>query len=128
MVHQLKVPLALSCLQIDAHQRFPEEIVAWPVASIEIPGGGLNGQIDQPQLFIHGKLRPHSGVASVFCGTVEPCLVAKFPLLGNRVEDPQALTRPNVKATDVSFVVAHALGSEALAKGSADDHSVLGDE
>jgi len=41
MVHKLAVPLALTRLQVDAHERLTEEIISWTMATIIVAGRRL---------------------------------------------------------------------------------------
>src|SRR6266550_2263319 len=66
VVHELEVPFPLAGFQVHANQRFAEQIVAVPVAAVEIAGGRFHRQIHEPELLVHADLRPHAGVPGVF--------------------------------------------------------------
>ena len=127
MMHQLVMPLALPGLQIDADQRFCEQIVALAVPSVKVSRRRLDGQISEPQFFIHGELGPHAGISCVFRRFVQPCLVTKLSFFRDGVEDPKTLASTDIKTPDVSFVVAHALRREPFAKRRAYDDHIFGD-
>src|SRR5690242_17057594 len=97
------------------------------MAAVEIASRRLHRKVNQAQLLVCRHLRPHSRVAGVFGGAVQPGVVAEFAFLGNCVEDPQALAGAHIKPAHIALVVAHALGREALPEGSADDNRVFGD-
>src|SRR5882724_1519942 len=120
MMHQLEMPFALAGFQVDADQRFAEEIVAGAMAAVKIAGWGFDRQIDKAELFVDGNLRPDAGVAGVFGGALFPGVVAKFAFLGDGVKNPEALAGTDVEAANVSFIVAHAAWRHAFAKCGAD--------
>ena len=63
MVHELEVPLALAGLQIDADEALGEQVVAGPVAAVEVRRRRLDRQVDEAELLVDGDLRPDAGVA-----------------------------------------------------------------
>src|SRR5947208_2162321 len=122
MVDQLKVPFALSGLQVHADEAFSEEIVSRPMPAVEIAGWRFYRQVDESKLLVHGNLRPHAGVAGVFRRAFFPGVVAKLAFLGNGVENPEPFAGAHVESAHVAFVVAHALRSHSFAEGRADNH------
>ena len=125
MVDQLKVPFALSGLQVHADEAFSEEIVSRPMPAVEIAGWRFYRQVDESKLLVHSNLRPHAGVAGVFRRAFFPGVVAKLAFLGNGVENPEPFAGAHVESAHVAFVVAHALRSHPFAEGRADDHRVF---
>src|SRR5437899_2603296 len=63
MVDQLEVPLPLPCLQIDRDQTLSEQVVAWPMAAVEVGRRRLDGQIHEAELLVDGHLVPDAHVA-----------------------------------------------------------------
>ena len=94
--------------------------------AVKIARRRLHRQVNQSESLVNGDLSPHTGVAGIFRRTFLPRVVAKLALLRNGMENPEPLAGADIEATDVSLVVAHALGSHAFAKSSADDHRVFG--
>ena len=81
-MHELEMPLARAGLQIDADEAFGEEIVAGPVAAVEVGRWRLDRQIDEAELFVDGDLRPHADVAVGGPRLVLPRVVAELAGLG----------------------------------------------
>src|SRR5262245_54300780 len=97
MVHDLEVPLALSGLEIKAHEAVAKQVVPGTLTAVLIGGRVLDRQIDQPQLLIHRDLRPDASVAVHRVRIVLPGLGAELSRVWNGVELPQHLSRPNVE-------------------------------
>ena len=127
VVHELEVPLALAGVEVDRHQALGEQVVAGPVAAVVVGRRGLDRQVRDAQLLVHGDLRPDPGVAGVDGRVVQPGLAPELARLRDGVEDPQALARPHVEAADVALRVAPAAGVAARAEGGAHDDHVPGD-
>ncbi len=126
VVDELEVPLPLAGTQIDADQRFAEEVVAGAVAAIEVVGRGLHRQVGQAEVLVDGDLRPDAGVAVLLGRAAQPRVVPELARFRDRVEDPQALAGADVERADVALVVPVRLGREPLAERGADEHDVLG--
>ena len=100
VVDELVVPDALAGPGVQAHQALREQVVAGPMAAVEIVGGRLDRQIHVAQLQVGRHRCPHPGVAAVAPGVVLPGLVAELARLGDGVEDPQLLAGARVEPAD----------------------------
>ena len=72
VMDELVVPLALAGLEIQRDQALAEQVIARPMTAVVVAGRQLDGQIDQPELFVDRHLRPHAGVAGVRRTTRSP--------------------------------------------------------
>ena len=102
-----------------------EEVVAGAVAAEIVPGGVFGCQEHAIQLFVDRDRPPVAGIAGVRPGIVLPCVVAGLAGLGNRVEDPQALARPHVVASNVALDVLLRARGAAGQVGRPDDDTLL---
>ena len=127
MVHQLEVPLALAGLQIDADQGVAEQIVAGPMAAVEVRRRIFDGQVYEARFFVDGDLRPNARVAVDRPRFVFPRVVAELAGLRNRVERPQELAGLHVERAHEPLRVVVRGDRCALAHRRADDHDVLHD-
>src|SRR5204863_2271881 len=91
MMDVLKMPFPLSGLQIDADETLGEQVVAWPVAAVEVRRRRLDGQVHESAFFVDGDLRPHAGIAVDGPRLVLPGVVAELAGTRNRVERPEQL-------------------------------------
>src|SRR5689334_10185812 len=105
MVHDLKMPLALAGLQIDADQAFSIQVVAGAFAAVVVGCRRFHGQIYEPEVFVDRHLRPDAGVAVGSPRTVLPGLIAEFAGTWNRVERPGELAGPHVVGTNETLGV-----------------------
>ena len=101
----LVVPLALAGFQIDADERFSEQVVARTVAAVEVRGRRFAWQVDEARVFVDADLRPHAGVAVVLPRIIEPGVVAELTWFRNQVERPQQLAGPHVERPRDAFRV-----------------------
>ena len=124
MMHHLEVPLLHAGGEIKTDKTLAVQVVAGAMTAVVVAGGRLDGQIHEPERFIHRELRPHPRVAGGLGGVLEPRVVARLARLRNGVKDPQALAGARVVTADVALVVAERLRRAALAEGRADNHHV----
>ena len=127
MVRDLEVPFALAGLEIHAHQRVAEQVVARTVAAVEVRRRILDGQVREAGLFVHRDLRPDAGVAVDRPRLVLPRIVAELPRTRNRVERPQQLAALHVERAHEAFRVVVRLDRHPLFERGADDDDVLDD-
>ena len=77
-MHELEVPLPHAGLQIDARRAFRRRDCCRDGGRRSRSDvGDLNRQVDEPELFVDGDLRPHAGVAVDGPGVVLPRLVCR---------------------------------------------------
>ena len=119
------MPLAFAGLQIDSDQTLAIEAIAWSMAAVVVARRHLDRQVNDPELFVHGDLSPHTRVARVRRGSFEPRVGAEFARLRNRVEDPEPLAGAHVEPTHVPLLVGLALRHAAFRVRGADDDDVL---
>src|SRR5712691_9022967 len=127
MVDQLEVPLPFACLQIDRDQTLGEQIVAGPMAAVEVGCRRLDGQIHEAELLVDGHLVPDAHVAVSCPGFVFPRLVAELAGPWNRLEVPQPLPRAYVERLDEAFGVVVRARRVAFPECGADDDHAAGD-
>src|SRR5207249_11382663 len=114
VMDELEVPLALTGLQIDAHQALTEQVVPWPVSTVEIRGWRLHRQVHQPCLLVYRDLGPDAGVAVNGPRLVLPRVVAKLTGTRNRVEGPEQLAAAHVEGADESLGVVVSMDGHPL--------------
>src|ERR1700693_1997476 len=114
------MPLALAGVEIDRDQALAEQSVTRPMASVVVTRRQLHGQVHHIEIFIHGNLPPHAGIAGVGPGILLPGVEPEFAGLGDRMENPEAFARAHVESPDVAFHVALALWHSARAVSGAD--------
>ena len=102
---ELLMPDALAGSRIEAHEAAREQVVAGPMAAVEVAGRRLDRQIDVAELFVGGERRPDRRVAGIRPRIVQPRVVAELARLRNGVEGPQPLARADVEAADVALGV-----------------------
>src|SRR5579863_300448 len=128
MVHHLKMPSPLAGLQIDADQALTEQVVAWPLATVEVGCRRFNRQIDEAELFIYGHLSPYAGVAVGGPGAVPPCFVANLAGARDRVEGPQEFAVVCVVGAYQTFGVVMCDDRHAFFERRSDDYHILNHE
>src|SRR5262245_17701538 len=119
------MPDALTGLRLETHDAFGEQIVTGPMASVEVVGRGLGGEIDVTKLFVRRHRCPHARMSRVAPRLPLPRLVAEFTKPRNRVEDPEPLARMHVVAPRVT---GHELLVRAPSEVGADDGDVTHDQ
>src|SRR6266850_156504 len=97
MMRELEVPLPLSGFQVDADQRFGEQIVAGPMAAVVVGRRRLDRQVHEPELLVDGDLRPDADVAVGRPRFAFPRVVAELTRPRNRVELPELLPGARVE-------------------------------
>ena len=122
---ELVVPLALPGLAVDRDDALGVQVVAEPVAAVEIVRRRADGQVGGPGLLVDRDHRPDVRVAAVAPGTVLPGFDAEFILLGNGVKDPGQIAGRDVVGADEAgrrLLVGGEIGDDR-----ADDHRVAAD-
>ena len=127
MMHVLEVPFPLARFEIDADQRIPEQIVAGPVAAIDVLGGIFDRQIDEAEVLVDRNLRPHAGIAVDGPRLVLPGVVAELAGTRNRVERPEQLAGLHVERADEPFRVVVRDDRHPFLERRPDDDHVLDD-
>ena len=125
MMHQLEMPLPLSCSQIDANEALGKQVVPGAVAAVVIRGGRLHRQVDQAQILIDRDLRPHAGVAVDRPRISLPRVVAELTGQRDGVERPQQLSGAHIERAHKAFRVVVGADGCPFAERGADDHDVL---
>src|SRR5207237_1758918 len=103
MVHQLVVPLPLTRSQIDRDETLAEQTVAGTMTAVVVARWQFNRQIRESELLVDRNLPPHAGIAGIRPRVALPRVVAELAETGNRVEDPEALSRADVEPGHVAF-------------------------
>jgi hypothetical protein len=62
MMHELEMPPPLASLQIDGNDALCEQVIAGPMAAVEVRCRRFNGQVRNPQIFIDRNLIPYADV------------------------------------------------------------------
>ena len=125
VMDQLVVPRPLPGLHVQRDQAGAEQVVAGAEAAVEVLGGAVGGNVDEPQLRISRERRPRRDVAGPLPGVVLPGLVPELAGAGQHVELPQELAGARVIGEDVARDVLLAGLVVALLGGVADDdHAV----
>src|SRR5262245_7223233 len=127
MVDELKVPLAPAGFEIDGYETVGEEIVAGPMAAVEIRGRRFNRQVHEAELFVNGHLIPDAYVAIEGPGVFLPRVVPEFPGPWNRVERPDLSTAADVERLHEALRVVVRPWCMAFAKRRTDHHDVTAD-
>ena len=127
MVHQLLVPAALSCLDIERDQALAKEAVARTMAAVVVARRQLHRHVDEAELFIRGHLRPHTRIAGVGPRIVQPRVVAELAGPRDGVKDPQPPAGPHIEAPHVALDVGLAPRRAAGQMRGADHNHVVGD-
>ena len=98
----LEVPHPLAGVGVEADDALREQVVAEPVAAVEVVRRRRDRQVDVAKFLVDRHHVPDVRVAAVLPGVVLPCVDAVLALLRNRVEDPLHLAGAHVVAADVS--------------------------
>jgi hypothetical protein len=122
-MHELIVPLALSCSRVEANQRFAEEIRARSRATIEIVARRAHGQIEQSAGVIERHRSPDVRVAGVGLAAGAPCFHTEFAGARHGVKGPHEFAGAGVERADVSGRVLFI--NQAVGDAVAHDHEVL---
>ena len=113
VVYELIVPDALAGLEIQRNQTRREKVGAGTMPPVIVAGGIFDRQIDTAPFLIDRDLSPDPGVARVRPRFLLPRVVPELTEHRDRVEDPQAFTRPHIVAANEPFLVSAALGRAA---------------
>ena len=127
MMNGLKVPDPLTRMEIERDEAIGEQIVSVPVTAVVVARRHLDGQIDDAQLFVYGDLCPHSRVARVLPGVVQPSVIAELARPRERVEDPEALAGSGVETSEVTFGLLLGRGGIPNQMRGADEDDAVGD-
>ncbi len=128
VVHELKVPLALSGREIDAHQALGKQVGPGTFAAVVVRRRRLDRQVHEPEILVDRNLRPHADVAVDRPRVVEPRVVAELAGPGNRVERPQDLPRAHIVGAGHALGVVVGRDRHALFHRGADEDHVLRDD
>ena len=121
----LEVPHLLAGLDVERDQRAREEVVAVAMAAVVVAGRRLDRHVDVAELLVGRHLRPRAGVAGVGPRLVEPRLVARLAVPGNRREPPQLLAAAHVVAGDDALdVLLGRRRATGQVRGADDDDAV----
>ena len=118
------MPQSFARLQIERDQALPKQTVAGAMATVVIAGRQLDWQINDAELFVNRNLSPDARVTGVRPRVALPCFVSDLAGPRDGVENPEALARADVIASDETFLVFWALGCPARQVCGADDHRV----
>ena len=97
-MHGLETPDAAPGLDLEADQALGEEVVAGPMAAVEVGRHGVGRQIDVAQFGVGAHRRPHRDLAGIAPRVALPAVVAVLARLRHRVERPQQLAGAHVVA------------------------------
>ena len=122
---ELVVPDALAGLDVDAHDRLREEVVARPVPAVHVVGGRGGRHVDVAELLVGREQRPDRRVAAVLPRAVAPRVGAVLARLRDGVEDPLQLPGADVERAHVAADVL--LGEERVAHRLAHHDGVADD-
>ena len=102
VLHALEVPHAFTGCRAEAEDGVREQVVAVPVAAVEIVGGGSRRGEDETALLVEGDAGPGVGAAGVFPGVLRPRLVAELAGVRDGVERPLLPAGVDVERADVT--------------------------
>ena len=102
VVDDLVVPDAAARPGVEADQAVGEQVVALPVAAVEVVRRRADGQVDIAELRVGSHRRPHVRSADALGGAVLPGRVAELPRSRHGVEGPQELSGSGVVAADIA--------------------------
>src|SRR5258708_17475001 len=102
MVDRLEMPNQFARLCIQRNDAVCEEVVAQPVATIEVPRGGAGTYKNQPVFLIDRSAPPGVCGAMVLPGAILPGLVSKFTRTRNRAESPDLFAASDVEGADIA--------------------------
>ena len=102
MMERLEVPDALFRPGVERDGAVGEEIVALPVASVEVEGGRAQSREDQSAFRVDAEPTPGVRRASDFTGIVVPRLVSEFSPTGHGPKSPNLRAGADVKRPDIS--------------------------
>ena len=84
VMQRLKVPDALARPGVESDRAVGEQVVAMPVAAVEVEGGRSESGEDQAALHVDAEPAPGIGRAAVLPGIAFPGLVSEFARIGAR--------------------------------------------
>src|SRR5580765_2136156 len=114
------MPDSLAGFGVQRDQTVCEQIVADPVATIEIRRGRACGNVDNSSLKIERHAGPVVGGATGLPCISWPGVITEFARVRNRVKRPAQLAGANVVSADVS-----GRGGQGFGIPAADDDQVL---
>src|SRR4029450_2949137 len=118
--------VAVTRLQHDATESPREQVVARPVATIEIGSGCFDRQIHETELLVDADLAPDADVAVGRPRSVLPRVVAELAGSRNSVELPELLPRAHVEGANKPFRVVVRLDRSPFSEGGANNRDVAG--
>src|SRR3954453_23005977 len=101
-MHELAVPLLLTCARIERHQRVPVQIIPNAIRAVEIRGRRTQRRVDNSAFHIDGEETPDIGSRSILPTTGRPSLRSSFSWPRHGVKSPQQLSCFFIPATDVA--------------------------
>src|SRR5207302_9120126 len=128
MVHQLVMPFAGPGLEIDSNNTFSEQSVAGTMAAVVIAGGQLDGKVGHSKFFVDADLAPDAGIACVSSRVVFPRFGPVFVGQRDGMENPEALSGPDIESPDVPLHILLAHRNAAGLMRRADDDGVARDD
>ena len=103
VMHHLEMPDPFARLGVQTDQAFGEEIVAEPMAAVEVVGGCADRQIDVSQRFVRAHPGPYVRAARGLPGLVLPGLVPELSFLGYGLEHPFLFPVSHVEPAHVAW-------------------------
>ena len=100
-MQRLKVPDALARPGVERDRAVREQVVAVPVAAVEVEGGRPESGEDQAAIHVDAEPAPGVRPAAVLPGIAFPRLVAELARTGHGPEPPDLLARADVERPDV---------------------------
>ena len=122
VMDRLEVPEPLSRARIERDQAVREEVLAEPIATIEVVGRRSGRHVHDPALVVDREGAPVVGAADVLVRLLRPRVVAELSRPRNCMELPDLPAGDHVVGADVSR-----WGDEGFAGGGPKDQQVLPD-
>ncbi len=101
VVDDLVMPDPQAGRRVEAHEALREEVVAQPVAAVEVVRRRFDREVDEPEVEVRAHQRPHARVACVRPRLVLPRVSTVLARLRDRVENPEPLAGAHVIPADV---------------------------
>src|SRR4029079_2403347 len=122
VIDQLVMSAPLAGVPPDRHHAVDEKAVALAADAGFVGGRNLNPQIGKAQFLIDRYLRPAAGIAGFFgFAGAQPAVIAELALHRDGVENPQPLSRLDVKTADIALGARPVAGHAAGGMGGADN-------
>src|SRR5262249_30695295 len=102
VMNGLEMPEPLSRPRIEREQTIRVEIIAVPIAAIELVLGRSGRHVHRPPLHVHGDFAPHIDAAHVFVGVLGPGFISVLAWARDRVEYPDELAREDIESANIA--------------------------